>query len=436
VHTEAGSEVAREKSADPTVAAATASTDDASPGAREEVRSGPGPIHGNPAATTQTPGSGWVGRKLGLPPHGVSLGGLWFVDLNGGVVGGLAPGSWRGQNLLILYSNFDLEKLVGWKGGSFGTSFLNHGGSSGSAITGDVQGFEGLDGGPPLTRTEFYQLWFLQTFLDERVSVRIGKVVPTYDFAVLADATVLLFTPIFTYPTMLGRVPGYPDSATGVTAFVSPVDPFYVGYGFYDGRLGSDGTPTGNRAPAFDGRYFTIGEAGGRWRLAGGRPGGVGIGGWGQIGPVDTFDGGTQRGTSGFYAFAKQNLWRHPSSNPNGISAYLAVGTADPSVELAETYVGGGLSWTGAISARESDSFAFGFSWSDLTRNADAAAASAPTGLPEKLPPNELLLQGTYQIVLLPEVFLQPALTWIPHPGRSTGIQNALALTLRFGVLF
>jgi porin len=69
-------------------------------------------------------------------------------------------------------------------------------------------------------------------------------------------------TPVFLNPTLLGAMPGYYNSAYGITATVAPTINTYVSYGIYDGNL-ARGEQTGlNLTPEFNGYYFMIGEVG------------------------------------------------------------------------------------------------------------------------------------------------------------------------------
>ena len=112
----------------------------------------------------------------------------------------------------------------------------------------DEGGFDSIEVTPPLVRQEIYQLWYLQSFFEDRLSVRIGKSIPTYDFgnvvrpvpvrdsaAAIPAVSGLIYTPIFVNPTMLGVIPGYYNSAVGLTVTVTPNDRTYLSYGIYDG---------------------------------------------------------------------------------------------------------------------------------------------------------------------------------------------------------
>jgi porin len=124
--------------------------------------------------------------------------------------------------------------------------------------------------------------------------VRIGKTLPTYDFnnvvrpvpvqelaLQIPGVSGLLYTPIFVNPTILGALPGYYNSAYGLTTTVAPTERFYLSSGGYDGN-GARGVQTGLQAgPTFNGYRFQIGEIGTAWLLGpDGLPGAAAIGGW------------------------------------------------------------------------------------------------------------------------------------------------------------
>src|SRR6476646_8446206 len=85
----------------------------------------PPAVSGNPAATTYANGTGWLGRTLGLDPDwGVRLGGVWLADTNLVVAGGAKPGASTNNSMLAVGLQIDAQKLVGWRGASFGFEFL------------------------------------------------------------------------------------------------------------------------------------------------------------------------------------------------------------------------------------------------------------------------------------------------------------------------
>src|SRR5437660_230787 len=81
-------------------------------------------VSGNPAATTFSTGTGWLGRTLGLRDEwGVTLGGVWLADTNLVAAGGAQPGGWTNNSALFVGLGIDADKLVGWRGASFGFQF-------------------------------------------------------------------------------------------------------------------------------------------------------------------------------------------------------------------------------------------------------------------------------------------------------------------------
>jgi porin len=293
--------------------------------------SSPNAISGNPGAVNVEPGLGLLGRVLRFgPDSGVSIGGLWSGDADYLFGGGVHPRSWDLNRLVVLGSDFDFEELIGLPGGELGATFLQFDGQASNAAAGVVTGYDGLTGPPPLDRNELYQLWWRQRLFHDKLSIRLGKVVPTYDFnnvtrpvpvqdesLSIPAVTGLIYTPIFVNPTILGALPGYYNSAYGITTTFTPGRKWYISYGVYDGNL-ARGHQTGlHGTPEFSGYYFQIGEVGTAWLLGPeGLPGSIGLGGWGQTGRLTAGSGkqsAQQDGTEGFYAFGSQRIWlRHP----------------------------------------------------------------------------------------------------------------------------
>ena len=103
----------------------------AEPGSDQLGGKAPDSITGNPAAENELPGTGLAGRLLHLPEDcGLRLGGFWLVDTNGLISGGAQPGKWSWNSALIIGANFDAEKLLRWKGASFGMQFLQFNGQN------------------------------------------------------------------------------------------------------------------------------------------------------------------------------------------------------------------------------------------------------------------------------------------------------------------
>lgn len=426
----------------------------------------PPAISGNPAAVNADPGTGQLGKWLHIPDEaGLRLGGVWLGDTNGLISGGANPGTWSFNSLLIVGANLDAEKLLGWKGASFGIQFLQFNGQSidgknTNYLAGSVQGYNGLPGLAPLDRSELYQLWYRQSFFDDRLVFRIGKQVPTFDFNNVArpvatrddalsipSVTGLLYTPVFVTPSLLGALGGYYNSVSGVCVSVAPTKNTYLRYGFYDGNLANT-KETGLTGPQFNGYTFNIWEAGVDWIIADRYPGNFGTGLWYQSGVLTTFSGNaSQNGTGGYYLFGSQRIWSNepktaalpPEKGVDGkgkpivteeqphqkssISTFFQYGINNSEVLPINQSFGLGFTGFGLVPNRPGDSMGVGMSWAWLNPNSFNRSS-------------ELMFQGYYQAHLVGGAFFQPAVSYIPTPGGDSSLGGAWAITFRVALLF
>ena len=414
----------------------------------------PDSITGNPAVETALPGTGLAGRLLHLPEDsGLRLGGLWLADTNGLLAGGDQPGKWSWNSALIIGANLDAEKLLNWKGASFGIQFLQFDGQNTNGQAGSVQGYNSLPGAKPLDRSELYQLWYRQTLFDDTISFRIGKIVPTFDFNNVArpvptqDETLsipavtgLLYTPVFVNPTLLGAIGGYYNSVYGVTMTLALTKNSYLNYGFYDGNI-ANGVQTGLTGPHFDGYYFNILEVGADWVAAGKYPGEFGVGVWYQSGLLRGPPEISENGTGGFYLFGGQRIWTSQAEriaeddkgktpirtaqdgHHASISIFMQFGANNADTLPVKDYFGLGLTGFGLVPLRPDDSIGVGMAQSWLNPNLFHR-------------PSELMFQGYYQVHLYAGAFFQPAVSYIPTPGANPDLPGAWAVTFRFTLLF
>jgi porin len=398
-------------------------------------------ISSNPGAVDVRTGTGELAETieglLGLPRDtGFFLGGLAAADANWLATGGIDPGKWSFNRLLILGAGLDAQKVFGWPGGRFGVQFLQFNGENTNRQAGSVQGYNSLPGPAPLYRSELYQLWWRQELFDGKFILRFGKVVPTNDFNnVLRPVPVqdqhlaipavsgLLFTPVFVNPTLLGVMPGYYNSAYGITTTFTPVRNLYLSYGIYDGNIANHVQTGLHNAPNFNGYYFHIAEAGGAWE-AKGLPGSFAIGGWHQTGHLSTPNNVTENGASGFYLFGSQRFCRaRPDIDNSGISGFVQFGVHDSDTLPFDQYFGTGLTEFGLVPNRPKDSAGIGLAWSSLNQKSFKRDS-------------EFMFQAYYQAHVTHATFFEPAISYIPNPGADPSLDSALALTFRVISLF
>lgn len=413
----------------------------------------PSAVSSNPAANDIFTGTGALGRFLGFDKDsGVRLGGAWIGDSNWLMSGGREPGNWSYNSLFLLDLTLDADKLAGMKGGMFGIQFLQYDGQPTNEEAGVVQGYNSLQGPPPFNRTQLYELWWRQKLLDDKLTLRIGQTVPTYDFnnvsrpaptddpnAIIPAVTGLIFKPAFVNPTLLTKIGGYPNSTAGITATYTPTKNFYFSYGSYDGNIAT-GENTDQRAPQFNGHYFHIWEAGCSWKLGPEeKPGNFAVGIWDQTGPLTAANGARVNGADGVYLFGAQRLWfARPGLDSSGVSGYYTAGFSNSNTVSVRQAVGSGLTAFGLVPNRPKDSMGCGASWSWLNTDPNAGKFFFPDagGNSISLRTNELMFQTYYQMFLKEGAYFQPALTYVPNPGERPDIRDAWAMTLRVILLF
>lgn len=399
-------------------------------------------ISSNPAAVNVITGSGalqkYLEKKWGIQNnHGIFMQGAWIGDGNKLFSGGIPDAERSTANSVgLLGLNIDMEKFNGWKGGLFNAQFLQQNAQNTNGQAGVIQGYNSLPDVAPYNRSELYALWYRQAFFNNTFFLRIGKTITTLDFNNLVKpvqlsegdpnipaVTSLIYTPIFINPAVDGLMPGYTNSAYGITATYTPITNWYLSYGFYDGSLAS-GKQTGLTGPSFNGAYFQVGEWGRAWRIGKTKmPGTLGIGLWHQSGLIRQGQL-TEIGATGGYLFGSQRLWyRHPGLDVSGVSAFYQYGINNSKALPMKQSIGGGLTVFGMFANRNYDSFGGGCSLAWLNRRTTNRAT-------------EWMLQVYYQAKMIQNVYLEPVFSYIPTPGQNNHFSAVTAGTLRAIVLF
>lgn len=401
-------------------------------------------ISSNPAAVNYIARSGllqdYLYEKVGIKDdHGIRFGGVIVSDVNSLLAGGVPHAKIDTNNNLFLFNTtIDTEKFAGWKGGMFGTEFLQFNGQDTNAQAGAIQGYNSLPAIPPFNRSELYQLWFRQELFDNRLIVRVGKSVPTLDFnnvvkpvalqeshSKIPVVTGLIYTPIYVNSSTLGVLPGYYNSAYGVVVSFTPNKHWYLSTAMYDGNL-ARGINTGTRVlPLWNGSYFQIAETGVAWLLGSdSKPGNIALGAWHQTGPILPGPGLYEKGASGLYLFGSQRLWyRHPGIDNSGLSMFYQYGINNSSVLPVTQFVGNGLTVFGMTPNRPDDSFGLG----------SALAWLNPVSFSRR---TEWMLQAYYQAQVRKDVYFEPVISYLPTPGLSPSIRPTWASTFRIIILF
>ncbi len=347
------------------------------------------------------------------------------------------------RNVTTVDLTVDLARATGLEGGTFFMQYLSVNPESGGSLdSGDLQIYSNLES--PNHIDAIYEAWYEQRFGSDRFRLKIGKFDANSEFADVEAGVDFTHSSAGFSPTIL-TFPSYPDSATAINLFAelysSPNLVFTLGYGLYDGALGVDGIPTGNRGPSTfftddqSNDYFQIAEAELRWG-AGGEfgsnepqdPSGSGrvcVGGWFHNGRFVEFGGETNRDTAGLYLTAEYCwLSRDEGWGSRGVFLFGQYGYADESISPFAHHLGGGVAVAGLPGGPEEDRCGLYLSWVDLSDRSGAGFSE-----------DELAIEIYYRFQVTPFLYLQPDTQYIVNPGGGS-LKDAWIGGIRVGLVF
>ncbi|MEM6333217.1 MAG: carbohydrate porin [Planctomycetota bacterium] len=390
----------------------------------------------------------WAGLRIDLESVGLTVEIANLLEFSQVLSGGVEQNE-SFRNLFTAGVALDTDTALDLPGGTAFIQYLSVSPESGgSTDAGDLQVFSNLENDRSVDA--IYELWYEQRLLDDRLRFKVGKLDANSEFAAVgppasftrgsandfAAAGEPLNSSAGFSPTVVG-FPSYPDSAMGFNVFVTPLRTdtlsLTLGYGLYDGAAAIDGIRTGTRGPStffsadLSNDYFHVAEAQLGWaRLAALSGGSLSLGGWHHTGTFDTFDGNQDDGTSGLYATVQQRLTApRGDTSDQGLYAIAQLGFADGDVAEVERHYALGLVQAGLGSFRPDDATGFYASYAELS---DEPAAGFDS--------DEITLEAFYRAQLTAAAFLQPDLQWVLNPSGDSDTDDAVVLSIRFGVNF
>jgi porin len=430
----------------------------------------------------------WFGVRTTLADNGLDISGGYTAEVWGNTTGGIKQGAVY-TGLLDFGATLDLEKLVGWKGGSVSTTWLWLSGRDASEdLVGNFLTISNIAGFNTLRMLE---LWFQQDFFlgedgaPPGLSVRVGQFTADSEF-VISDYGALFTNgtfgwPAFLYTNIPAGGPGYPMGALGVRVAANPWEWLTVQSAIFEGNVfDQDVNRHGFRWDLnSDQGYFWLNELQLRWNhgKAKGLPGQGKFGVWFHtadfadpffdedgIPLADEDSGGnpkTHAWNYGFYWILDQMLYRDPGKADPVVSSLskdgksVASSKASLAGEAEEAsdqglgwfgriafgpqdrnfvgfYVESGLVYTGAIPTRDEDQVGIGFVYAQLTNGAQRTLeleGSRGVGA-------EMVLEFTYQLNLTKWLYVKPNAQFIINPGGTQDLGNAFVIGGRVSVNF
>jgi porin len=401
--------------------------------------------------------------------NGVVLSLQSVSDIFGNPMGGISRGTTY-SGLLDLGAGVDLNKAVGWEGGSFKTTWFWLYGNDlslrhiGNAMT--VSSIAGAQG------FRCYELWFQQNALHDSVSLRGGMLGLDAEFG-NCDTAAFFVNSTFGLPALVNMNlpnggPTYPMATPGLRLAVQPcgwltlrsaftqANPFQQdqnSYGF-NWNFGSAGG------------LLNLNEIAATWNKdpgSKGLPGTAKTGFWFQRGEGPTTSQAGQLSfsspvavaySSGFYGMLDQQLTIVPGTPsiskedknpaavdktaacpcppPKGLSSFARAGFSPQQGSTVSLYADAGLAYTGLIPGRDQDKMGVAFAYAGMSDQ--CAYQVAQSGCPGAS--FEGIAEFTYSIRLAPAIMIQPDLQYVLHPGGTRQYGNALVVGVRAVVDF
>lgn len=379
----------------------------------------------------------WFGARPLYESHGVSFQAGYTSDVLGVAAGG-APGGTFYAGLMDFGLAADFEKLAGWEGGSFQTTWLWLSGSGPvDQLANSPLGLSGISGYPTLRLLE---LWFQQEFHDGKISLRFGQLAADSEFLVSEYSGLFVNTtfgwPLIAAANLPNGGPASPMGTPGVRLALQPAE----WLAFRTAALQGNVFPQNQNLHGFEYSLnaqtgFTfLTEARASWGVAGKSttlPGSIKPGAWFQTGEsADPLSAQTSAGNFGIYAVLDQMLLREKGDE--GLGFFGRVSFAPPDRNVYSFYFDTGFTYRGLVPGRDGDTAGIALGFGKTTPGWEREI-SASGGIPGG---SQTVLEVTYQIEITPWFLLQPDLQFLIQPAGQSDLPNSLALGARATLVF
>ncbi|NUT76865.1 carbohydrate porin [Pseudomonas sp. C1C7] len=391
----------------------------------------------------------WNGERTRLHEQGVDFQLTYVNELAYNTQGGDEhKGTYSDQ--LMIDTNFDLQKLLGWQGASFRMTFTNRNGENltAEAGTNTLLAAQEIYGYGSVTR--LVQFYYQQALLDDRLVVKLGRLPMSGD--------VFPFSCKFQNLTFCGTVPGYitpnwftwPVSQWGATAAAKLTDEWSVNTALYQVNpsftKNSQGLNFGS--PSGTTGYLAVGEL--AWTpIINGLPGSYRVGVWRNTGdfsdvyedvngrPIGvTGDAPVQHDeASGYYALVQQQVYRDPGDSARGINLFANFIQSDRDVSYVERVWHVGTFISGPFAARPQDEI--GLAIGRLEVNGKSAKrVRQQNGYTQPAGDTEYPMELYYGVSVTPALTLRPNVQYVVNPGGMSGDKSVVVFGLKTEVSF
>ncbi len=424
------------------------------------------------------------GLRTKLANVGLSFGLQDTNEVFGNVTGGVKTGA-AYDGLTMLSIGLDTKAAFGWDGGTFNISAFNIRGHNLSAENLlNLQTVSGIEADPT---TRLWELFYQQSFLQDRFDVKIGQQSIDQEFITSQGSSTFLNTmmgwPMVPSADLYAGGPAYPLSSLGIRLRGRPSENLTLLGGVFDDNPpgGSFANDSQLRGAERTGTLFNLGT--GALFIAevqyainqpsngelvtdaakpSGLPGVYKLGFWYDTAafPNQQFDNtglslanpnstgipGTQWHNWSIYGVADQMVWRPDPAEPRAVGTFARIMGAPGDRNLINFSVNAGVTLKAPLPSRDNDTFGVGFGFTTVSGGARALdqATNFYSGTAGPVRSSETFIEVTYQIQATPWWVVQPDFQYIFTPGGgivnpvnpTKSIANEAVLGLRSVVTF
>ena len=337
---------------------------------------------------------------------------------------------------LFIGMEFDLEKLWGWDDTKFVLSGIDrHGRSVDDSVGGKYSVMQNVGG----QNAFLYNVTLEKTFLDDTLSVKLGRMTATDDF---------VGTPYYSYSLnnavngqiraalFDGVMSSYPFPVWGGRVKYQPNEEFYAMLGVFHqptDMFDRDAQGVDFQFESGDGvSIFT--QVGWNPKIAE-RPAHFFVGMNNAFDyDMDKFDSdGTRDKFARFYGHADYQVYAESPGSEEGLVLFATLGYSPfEDVAIMPVQSTFGANYTGLFPARDKDKTVFFATYGGFSN--DYADQQTAGGDAES--DYEMVLELGHRFQVTPSTYIQPDVQYIVQPGGTGAIDNALVLGVQFGASF